>query len=164
MKISLIVAMSSNRVIGMDNHMPWHLSADLKKFKQITMGFPIILGRKTFEAIGKPLPGRTNIIISRNLGYQYDGCRVFASLEAALSYACGESPQVFVIGGATLYEAVLPIADELYLTKIEQEFVGDTFFPELDATKWREVAREDIADDPQVNFRYSFLRLVKVTE
>jgi len=161
MKISLIVALSSNRVIGLDNKMPWHLSADLKKFKLITMGYPIIMGRKTFESIGKPLPGRTNIIISHNTDYRQDGCLVFGSLNAALLHACTEATQVFVIGGATLYEAVLPLADELYLTEIQQEFTGDTFFPEIRGEDWLEVAREDIADDPQVNFCYSFLRLVR---
>lgn len=162
MKISLIVAMSSNRVIGLDNQMPWHLSADLKKFKAITMGFPIIMGRKTFEAIGKPLPGRMNIIISRNADYQQVGCVVFGSLELALQYACRQSEQVFVIGGATLYDAALPIADELYLTEIHQDFAGDTFFPKLYSAEWQEVAREDIADDPLVEFTYSFLKLVKI--
>ncbi len=162
MKISLIVAMSSNRVIGLDNKMPWHLSADLRKFKHITMGFPLIMGRKTFEAIGKPLPGRTNIIISRNPNYHQDGCLVFTSLDAALNHACRLSAQVFVIGGATLYEAVLPLANELYLTEIQQEFAGDTFFPEINVSEWREVAREEIADDPQVSFSYRFMKLVRV--
>ncbi|MDD2722967.1 MAG: dihydrofolate reductase [Methylovulum sp.] len=162
MKISLIVALSSNRVIGLDNKMPWHLSADLKKFKQITMGYPIIMGRKTFESIGKALPGRSNIIISRNTDYQQGGCLVFGSLDAALRHACTESARVFVIGGASLYEALLPLADELYLTEIQQEFAGDTFFPEVRAEEWREVAREDIADDPQVTFSYSFLKLIRV--
>ena len=162
MKISLIVALSSNRVIGLDNKMPWHLSADLKRFKQITMGNPIIMGRKTFESIGKPLPGRSNIIISHNTDYQQDGCLVFGSLDAALRHACMESARVFVIGGASLYEALLPLADELYLTEIQQEFAGDTFFPEVRAEEWREVVREDIADDPQVTFSYSFLKLIRV--
>lgn len=161
MKISLIVALSSNRVIGLDNKMPWHLSADLKKFKAITMGFPIIMGRKTFEAIGKPLPGRLNIIISRNPNYQQAGCVVSGSLEAALAHACKASAQVFVIGGATLYEAALPIANDLYLTEIHETFSGDTFFPELDAAEWQEVAREEVADDPSVPFRYSFLKWEK---
>lgn len=162
MKISLIVAMSSNRVIGLDNQMPWHLSADLKKFKAVTMGFPIIMGRKTFEAIGKPLPGRMNIIISRNADYQQAGCEVFGSLELAIEHACRQSEHAFVIGGATLYDAALPFADELYLTEIHQNFAGDTFFPELNSAEWQEVAREDIADDPLVEFTYSFLKFVKI--
>jgi dihydrofolate reductase len=162
MKISLIVALSSNRVIGADKQMPWHLSADLKKFKQITLGSPIIMGRKTFESIGRPLPGRTNIVVSRNAAYQPEGVVVFASLAAALSYACGESERVFVIGGASLYEAALPLAAELYLTQIHREFAGDTYFPVLDMSVWREVERVDIDDDPQVTFKYSFLRLLRV--
>ncbi|ASF45654.1 dihydrofolate reductase [Methylovulum psychrotolerans] len=163
MKISLIVALSSNRVIGADKQMPWHLSADLKKFKQITLGSPIIMGRKTFESIGRPLPGRTNIVVSRNVAYQPEGVVVFTSLAAALSHACGESEQVFVIGGASLYEAALPLAAELYLTQIHREFAGDTYFPALDMSAWREVEREDVDDDPQVAFKYSFLRMLRVS-
>lgn len=162
MKISLIVALSSNRVIGADKQMPWHLSADLKKFKQITLGSPIIMGRKTFESIGRPLPGRTNIVVSRNAAYQPEGVVVFTSLAAALNHACSESEQVFVIGGASLYEAALPLATELYLTQIHREFAGDTYFPALDMSAWREVEREDVDDDPQVAFKYSFLRLLRV--
>ena len=147
--------MASNRVIGLNNQMPWHLSADLKKFKQITMGSPIVMGRKTFESIGKPLPGRTNIIISRNLDYHHEGCLVFNDLTTALTHACKIADEVFVIGGSALYEAVLPIADTLYLTQIHKEFAGDTFFPELSANDWQELEREDVDD---VYFSYSFLK------
>ncbi|WP_045779753.1 dihydrofolate reductase, partial [Methylocucumis oryzae] len=129
MEIALIAAIASNRAIGVNNKMPWHLSADLKRFKQLTMGFPIIMGRKTFESIAKPLPGRTNIIISRNLSWQQPGCLVFTSLEQALLAAEQLSERVFVIGGATLYQALLPQASVLYLTEIQQDFAGDTFFP-----------------------------------
>jgi dihydrofolate reductase len=163
MKISLIVAMASNRVIGLNNQMPWHLSADLKKFKKITMGAPILMGRKTHESIGRALPGRTNIIISRNPAYQpltETGCLVFNDIEKALE-SCRESSEVFVIGGSDFYKSMLPIADTLYLTQIHQEFPGDTFFPELNIDQWREVEREDINDDPDVAFSYSFLKLEK---
>ena len=160
MKISLIVAMASNRVIGLNNQMPWHLSADLKRFKQITMGHPIIMGRKTFEAIGKPLPGRTNIIVSRNSSYQQEGCVVVDSIEAAINHGCRLDDEVFVIGGATLYEATLPIADNLYITQINQMFDGDTFFPDFDRNKWTGVEREDVIDDKKVGFAYSFLKYI----
>src|SRR5690554_4907585 len=116
MKISLIVAMSSNRVIGIDNRLPWHLSADLKKFKSITMGSPILMGRKTYESIGRPLPGRTNIVITRNPDYRPSGCEVYNDIESAMA-SCRNHNEIFVIGGATFYEAMLPIADSLYLTE-----------------------------------------------
>lgn len=157
MKISLIVAMSSNRAIGLDGQMPWHLSADLKRFKQITMGHPIIMGRKTYAAIGKPLPGRTNIIVSRNPAYKPDGCIVVDNVEAAINHACRLSDEVFVIGGATLYEATLPIANTLYITQINREFEGDTFFPEFDLKQWLEVERQEIVTDTSVTFTYDFI-------
>ncbi|MDP1774438.1 MAG: dihydrofolate reductase [Methylobacter sp.] len=160
MKISLIVAMASNRAIGLNNQMPWHLSADLKKFKKITMGAPILMGRKTYESIGRPLPGRTNIIISRNPSYSQPGCLVFNDIDQALA-SCADAKEVFVIGGSDFYQAMLPVADTLYLTLIHQEFPGDTFFPEIDAEQWIEVEREDIQDDPDVAFSYSFLKLEK---
>ncbi len=158
MKISLIVAMASNRVIGLGGRMPWHLSADLRHFKQITLGSPILMGRKTFEAIGRPLPGRDNLIISRNLDYQQPGCRVFADADAALLYAA-YSEELFIIGGATLYEAFLPRADALYLTLINKSFAGDTYFPRIDPKDWREASRRDVTDDEQVDFTYSFIKL-----
>lgn len=160
MKISLIVAMASNRTIGLNNQMPWHLSADLKKFKKITLGSPILMGRKTYESIGRPLPGRTNIIISRNPSYSQADCLVFNDISKALS-SCGDAKEVFVIGGSDFYRAMLDLADTLYLTQIHQEFPGDTFFPELAADQWLEVEREDIQDDPDVTFSYSFLKLEK---
>ena len=159
MKISLIVAMAANRVIGLDNKMPWHLSADLKKFKAITMGSPIVMGRKTYESIGRPLPGRSNIIISRNLDYQQADCLVFNDIKTAIEASSKDAEEIFIIGGAELYKATLPHADNLYLTLINQDFDGDTFFPEIDFKVWTEASREDISDDPSVNFNYSFLKL-----
>jgi len=160
MKISLIVAMATNRAIGLNNKMPWHLSADLKKFKQITMGSPILMGRKTYESIGRPLPGRDNIIISRNSAYQQAGCSVFNTIEEAIE-SCQKYDEVFVIGGATFYQAMLPVADRLYLTEIHKEFDADTFFPEINRDEWIEFEREDISNDPSVDFSYSFLSLEK---
>lgn len=162
MKISLIVAMASNRVIGLNNQMPWHLSADLKKFKSITMGKPIVMGRKTFESIGRPLPGRTNIIISRNPDYRQAGCIVVNDLDSALASAGQQADEIFVIGGSALYDALLPRANRLYLTQINAAFEGDTFFPEINWDEWQELNREDIANDPQVTFSYSFLQLERI--
>lgn len=152
--------MASNRVIGLNNKMPWHLSADLKKFKQITLGAPILMGRKTYESIGRPLPGRTNIIISRNPAYRQPGCLVFNDIGQALA-SCSDANEVFIIGGSDFYQSMLPLADTVYLTQIHQDFDGDTFFPELDAKQWLEVARDDVNDDPAVDFSYSFLKLEK---
>jgi dihydrofolate reductase len=161
MKISLIVAMASNRVIGINGQMPWHLSADLKKFKQITFGHPILMGRKTYESIGRPLPGRCNIIISRNAGYQVAGCEVFSDISAAIA-SCNEMEELFVIGGAAFYEAMLPKADFIYLTEIHKEFAGDTYFPEINCQEWQEIERLDINNDASVDFSYSFLKLQKI--
>jgi dihydrofolate reductase len=161
MKISLIVAMSHNSVIGLDGQMPWHLSADLKRFKSITLGNPIIMGRKTYESIGKPLPGRSNIIISRNTEYQQAGCLVFNTINAALESSYQHADEVFIIGGAALYEATLPYAHKLYITEIHKQFTGDTFFPLWDSNEWTEIQREDIDADPQVDFSYSFLTFTR---
>ena len=159
MKISLIAAMASNRVIGLNNQMPWHLSADLKKFKTITMGSPILMGRKTYESIGRPLPGRTNIIISRNPDYQQPDCLVYQDLNLALARAGQLAEEVFIIGGAKLYESLLPRADKLYLTEINQAFEGDTWFPEWQRDEWQELERIEVDDDANVPFSYRFLTL-----
>ena len=163
MKISLIVAMSSNRAIGLGGQMPWHLSADLMRFKQITMGYPIIMGRLTFESIGRPLPGRCNIVVSRNPNYKVEGGTVVDSVESAISHACQLADEVFVIGGSTLYESALPLAETLYITQINQDVAGDTFFPNFDRKNWAEIEREDVLDDAKVSFTYCFLKLQKNT-
>lgn len=154
--------MANNHAIGLNGQMPWHLSADLKRFKQITWGYPIIMGRLTFDAIGKPLPGRTNIIVSRNKAYQQSGCVVVDSIKAAFDYGCTLADEVFVIGGATLYDATLPVANNLYITQINKVFAGDTFFPEFEQSNWLEVEREDVENDTSVGFSYSFLKFKKV--
>ncbi len=153
--------MASNRAIGLNNQMPWHLSADLKKFKQITMGSPILMGRKTYESIGRPLPGRSNIIISRNTDYQQQDCLVFDDIDKAIG-ACKDYDEIFIIGGATFYDAMLPKADTLYLTEIHQDFEGDTFFPVIKPEEWKETDRVDITDDPTVDFTYSFIKLERL--
>ena len=161
MKISIIVAMADNRVIGHDNRLPWHLPADLKHFKATTMGKPIIMGRKTWESIGRPLPGRTNIVVTRDTRYTADGCVVVHSVDAALQ-ACSADEEVMVIGGAEFYRQVLPEASTLYLTLVHDRFDGDAFFPELDAREWREVEREDFEPDDKNPHAYSFIRFERV--
>lgn len=162
MKISIIVAMDSNGVIGKDNELPWHLPADLQHFKKTTMGKPILMGRKTWESIGRPLPGRTNIVITRDSDYQADGCIVVSSIDAAMA-AAGEQDEVMVIGGAEFYRQVLPRADTLYLTRIHASFDGDVVFPGLRASDWREVERSDQSADEKNPHDYSFIRLERVT-
>ena len=158
MKISIIVAMAANGVIGRDNQLPWHLPADLKHFKQTTMGKPILMGRKTYESIGRPLPGRTNIVITRDTGYRVDGCIVVNSIDAALA-AAGEQDEIMVIGGAEFYRQVLPRTDTIYLTRIHDSFDGDTCFPDLNDADWHEVERSDHAADAKNPHDYSFIRL-----
>jgi len=162
MKISIVVAMDANGVIGRDNELPWHLPADLQHFKKTTMGKPILMGRKTWESIGRPLPGRTNIVITRDSDYQADGCVVVNSIDAAMA-AAAEQDEVMVIGGAEFYRQVLPRADTLYLTRIHASFDGDTVFPELNAADWREVERSDQSADEKNPHDYSFIRLERVT-
>ena len=146
MRINLIVAMAKNRVIGMGGKMPWHLPADFAWFRKTTLGHPVIMGRKTFESIGKALPGRRNIVVSRNPLWHADGCEVFATLDQALQ-SCGEVDDVFIIGGATLYEQALPRADRLYVTEVDAAPQGDTWFPALPAGGWRQLSREHHAAD-----------------
>jgi dihydrofolate reductase len=160
-RIAIVVAMDTNGLIGRDNGLPWHLPADLQHFKQITMGRPILMGRKTHESIGRPLPGRTNIVITRDAGYQAAGCVVVNSIDAALQ-AAGEQDEIMVIGGAEFYRQVLPRTDTIYLTRIHETFTGDTFFPELSAADWREVERSDQAADASNPHDYSFIRLERV--
>lgn len=156
MQLSLIAAMSENRVIGIKNGLPWHLSADLKRFKKLTMGKPILMGRKTFDSIGRPLPGRTNIIVSRDKTYHPDGCVLYNSLEVALKeLKCYQ--EVMVIGGAELYHCCFPLAKKLYLTLLHHKFDGDTFFPKIELDNWSVVEKIDFFADLKNQFNYSFL-------
>ena len=161
MKMSIVVAMAANGVIGRDNQLPWHLPADLKHFKQTTMGKPILMGRKTWESIGRPLPGRTNIVITRDSSYSAAGCEVVNSIDAAIA-AAGEQDEVMVIGGAELYRQVLSDTDTIYLTRIHEAFDGDTCFPELRNTEWHQVERVDHEADEKNSHDYSFIRLDRV--
>ncbi|HUQ29119.1 MAG TPA: dihydrofolate reductase [Usitatibacter sp.] len=142
MKISLVVAVARNGVIGRDNALPWRLAADLAHFKRVTMGHPIVMGRRTHESIGKPLPGRKNIVVTRNPAFQAPGCAVVGSLDEAWREADG-ADEVCVIGGTTLFEETLPMADLIHLTEVQADVQGDTFFPPFDRGEWdeREVAR-----------------------
>jgi len=141
-RLALIAAVAANGVIGSDNALPWRLPEDLKRFKALTLGHPVIMGRKTFESIGRPLPGRRNLVITRNAGYRADGCEVLDSLEAALAACAGSTDEVFVIGGAQIYAEALPLAQRLYLTEIRRDYPGDARFPEWSRAQWKEVARE----------------------
>ncbi len=161
MSVSLIVAVADHGVIGQNNGLPWRLPADLKRFKALTLGKPIIMGRKTFDSIGRPLPGRTNIVITRQIDLSLPGCVVVASLPAAIA-AAGDVDEAMIIGGAEIYRQALPMADHLYLTRVHASVVGDAVFPTLDATQWHEVAREDYATDEQHIHRYSFVMMERL--
>lgn len=158
MKLCLVVAMARNRVIGRGNSLPWHLPADLTFFKRITLGKPILMGRKTFESIGRPLPQRRNIVITENRHYRAAGCLVVYSLREALA-AAEPALQAMIIGGASLYRQTLPRASRIYLTQVEADIAGDTYFPEFDRTAWREVWRKDHPADAQHAYPYRFLLL-----
>ncbi len=158
MKISLIAAMADNGVIGRNNRLPWRLSADLQRFKALTMGKPIVMGRKTWESIGRPLPGRTNIVVTRDVGYRAEGCVVVHSVDQALEVAAG-SDEVMVIGGANLYQQLLGRADRLYLTQVRADVEGDAWFPGFDRAQWREVERESHSRDEKNEFDYAFVTL-----
>ncbi|WP_069108580.1 type 3 dihydrofolate reductase [Pseudoalteromonas piscicida] len=161
MVISMIAAMANNRIIGKDNDMPWHLPADLQHFKKVTLGKPVIMGRKTFESIGRPLPGRRNIVISRNLDYTQEGIEVLASPEAALSAVRG-CDEIMIIGGGHIYDIFLPYAQRLYLTFIDLEVEGDTQFPDYEhVAEWEVLETECNEPDERNNHSYKFVTLNK---
>jgi dihydrofolate reductase len=155
-RVSLIVAMARNRVIGANNTLPWHLPADLKHFKALTMGHHIVMGRRTYESIGKPLPGRTSVVVTRNATYSVLGVVVVNSLEAAIS-ACGNDEEIFVIGGAELYRQAIDLADRIYLTEIDADISGDAHFTEFDNKMWRETGRVSHAPDEKNRYSYHFV-------
>lgn len=160
--ISLIWAMDINRVIGRNNRLPWRLPADLAYFKRLTTGHTVVMGRKTYESIGRPLPNRHNVIVTRNPAFKADGCTIVHSLEEAWR-AAGED-EVFVIGGAGLFAHALPAADKLYLTQIHHAFEGDVFFPEIPYDEWRLVSREPGVKDDRNPYDYEFLVYERVKE
>ena len=156
MKVAIIVAMDKQGLIGRNNDLPWKLSADLKYFRRVTMGKPLVMGRNTHESIGRPLPGRKNIIVTSNANYHVDGCTVVSSLDQAL-LACDDAEEVMVMGGASLYEQLLPQADRLYLTHVNAELEGDTWFPQWNKDQWQEISREDHQADEKNQYPYSFV-------
>ncbi len=156
MPISIIVAFDENRLIGRDNQLPWHLPADLKHFKEITMGHHMIMGRKTFESIGKALPGRTSIVITRQKDLQLEGCIMASSLEDAIQ-KCPANEDVFVIGGADVFNQAMRLCDKLHTTLIHHQFDGDTHFPELDPRVWQVTSRVDFHADEKNPWSYSYI-------
>lgn len=157
MILSIIVAMDKNHLIGKGNQLPWHLSADLKHFKTITLGKPIIMGRKTFDSIGKPLIGRRNIVISQQKNLELVGCEVFNSLSAAL-HAVSDVEEVMIVGGAKIFKLVLPIAHRMYVTFIDHEFEGDTYFPRWNESDWQVVSEEKHDSDEKKRFSFRFVQ------
>ncbi|ADN77565.1 dihydrofolate reductase [Ferrimonas balearica DSM 9799] len=158
MRIALIACMARNRVIGKDNQMPWHLPADLKHFKAVTLGKPVVMGRRTFESIGRPLPGRHNIVITRQADYAREGVTVVASIEAAIA-AAGAVEELMIIGGGELYAAMLPRADRLYITDVDLDVEGDTHFPDYQALGWDEVERTVYQPDERNLYTLTFRTL-----
>jgi dihydrofolate reductase len=154
--ISFLVAMGNNRVIGKDNQLPWHLPEDLKFFKKVTMGHPIAMGRKTHESIGRILPGRENIVITRQSDYQCNGCTVFFSVEDFVKDSRTKDEEVFVIGGAEIFNETFASADRLYITHIHEDFEGDTFFPDYDLSQWELISSEKGKRDEKNPYDYEF--------
>jgi len=160
--VSLIVAVSSNGVIGREGKLPWHLPDDLKHFKAVTMGKPVIMGRKTWDSIGRALPGRRNLVVTRNSDFSAEGCEIAHSLEEALALT-EESAEVVVIGGASLYAEALPRAQRIYLTEVNAHVGGDTRFPRLDRGGWKEVSREAHPADHRHAHAFSFVLLERTS-
>lgn len=159
--ISLIAAVARNRVIGAGNRLIWHISEDLRHFKTITSGHPVIMGRKTFESLGRPLPNRTNVVISRQTDYRAEGCIVVDSLvNALLLFPAAE--EVFIIGGAQIYAQALPLADRFYLTEVDADFSGDTYFPEWDRSEWRLTEQDSFPRGEKFPHPFTFLRYDRI--
>ena len=161
MILSIIVAAAENNVIGRDNGLIWHLSADLKRFKALTTGHSIVVGRKTFESIGKALPNRRNIVVSRNAAFRAEGVEMAGSIGEALEKV-KEEDEVFVIGGATLYHALWARADRLYLTRVHTEAVGDVDIPAIDPGQWHILSQENFEADEKNEFAYSFINYSRI--
>lgn len=158
--IAIVVAVAQNGVIGRDNQLIWHLPADLKHFKQLTTGHPIVMGRRTFEAIGRPLPQRTNIVVTRQPDWQHPGCEVANSVPAALELARTLTDgDIFVIGGGEIYRQALPAVDVVYLTEVHHDFEGDATFPDLSPAEWREESRQRHEPDEKHAYAFSFVTL-----
>lgn len=154
--ISLIWAMGENQVIGINNALPWHLPEDLKFFKRTTLGHTVAMGRKTLDSLGRLLPGRENIVITRNRDFSYEGSTVLHSVEELIEYGKQKNEEIFVIGGAEIYKALLPFADRLYVTRIHASFNGDAFFPELNMDEWELISKEIGIKDEKNPYDYDF--------
>ncbi|MDH3339022.1 MAG: type 3 dihydrofolate reductase [Gammaproteobacteria bacterium] len=161
--ISLIVAASINNVIGAEGKLPWRLSSDLKRFKALTTGKPIVMGRLTFESIGRPLPGRQNIVITRQADYQAAGCDVVHSIDAAVA-AAGDATEIMIIGGGHIYQQFLPLAERIYLTRVRVEIDGDVFLPDFDSADWREISSEECAADEANDYDFVVTTLERRAE
>ena len=161
--ITIIAAIATNNALGKDNDLIWHLPADLKRFKKVTSGHHILMGRKTYESIGKPLPNRTTVIITRNKEYKALGCIVVDSIEKAIAVA-KEDPQVFIIGGAQIYKQAMTskLVDQLDITQVHHAFEADVYFPEIDTADWSQVDKEDFKADAKNKYDFSFLRYKKI--
>jgi dihydrofolate reductase len=160
--ISLIVAVARNGVIGRKGDLPWHLPKDLRRFKALTMGHHLVVGRKTWQEVGRPLPGRVMVVVTRDPGYRPDGVIVVHSLEEALQVAQGDD-EVFIAGGGEIYRQALPLVDRMYVTRIHAEVAGDTTFPEVDLTAWRLVERADLEADEKHEYPFTFEVYDRVT-
>ncbi|MER2997072.1 dihydrofolate reductase [Pontibacter populi] len=157
--IAIVVAVSENNVIGKDNQLIWHLPADLRYFKNLTMGHPILMGRKTYESIGKPLPGRTTVIITRQHDFEAPGCIVVNSIDEAIEEAHKVDQGVYIIGGAEIYKQALAKTDTIYLTRVHHTFDGDTFFQEINEADWETTSEEKHEPDEKNKYSYSFITL-----
>ena len=155
-RLSLIVAIARNGVIGRDNDLPWHLPADLQFFKRTTSGHTIILGRRNYESIGRPLPDRTNIVITRDKNYKAEGCLVAHSIDEAITLA-GDDEEIFVIGGAQIYAQALDRVERMYITEVDTDVEGDVLFPKFDKTQWRECSRESHKPDDNNEYGFDFV-------
>jgi len=160
--ITIVVAKAENNIIGSDNQLIWHLPNDLKHFKKLTSGHPVIMGRKTYESIGKPLPNRTNIVITRNKSWNSEGIVIVNSLEEAIEKGKEIDLEIFIIGGGKIYEQAMGFANALEVTEVHHSFEGDTKFPEIDLKIWKETVREDFEKDAKHRFDYSFVRFERI--
>ncbi len=162
MKVVIIVAMDRRGLIGDNNSLPWLLPADLRYFNKLTMGNTLLMGRKTYESIGRPLPGRKNIVVTSNAYYHVDGCTVASSLERALCVVSNDTKEIMVIGGASLYQQCLPIVNRIYITHVNAELEGNIWFPNWDKKQWKEIKRENHASDDKNKYSYSFVVYDKI--
>lgn len=159
--VTIIAAIGENNALGKDNQLIWHLPADLKRFKKMTLNHVVIMGRKTFESLGKPLPNRTNIIITRDKNYKFEGCIVVNSVQDALKKALKEDENPFILGGAEIYKQAMPFVDRLDLTFVHNKFDADVYFPEINKVAWKEISREDFKADEKNKYDYSFVTFAR---